>query len=329
MGFEALRLPDPIALIEAIAGDLRRVVRGFRRRGAVVGLSGGIDSSVVAALAARAFGPERVVGVLMPEVDSSTDTLRLSRMAAEAFGIATVLEDITPILDAAGCYRRRDAAFQQVLPAYGPGWRAKLVLPSLLDSDAYRLLEVLAVDPNGHEHRARLTADAHLQVVAASNFKQRTRKMLEYHYADRLYYAVLGTPNRLEYDQGFFVKQGDGAADVKPIAHLFKTQVYELAEALGVPQEIVARPPTTDTYALPQTQEEFYFSLPYQSMDLCLYAVDKGLPPASVTDALGLTVEQVGRVFDDIVAKRRVARYLREEPVLLCEHASPETHRTI
>ena len=228
-----------------------------------------------------------------------------------------MLEDITPVLDAVGCYRRRDDAFRKVLPEYGPGWKAKIVLPSVVESDAFRLFSVVAVDPDGREHRARLTAEAYLEVVAATNFKQRTRKMLEYHHADRLNYVVLGTPNRLEYDQGFFVKNGDGAADVKPIAHLYKSQVYELAEALGVPAEIRSRPPTTDTYSMPQSQEEFYFSLAYDRMDLCLYAVDQGLPPESVADALELAPEQVARVFADIAAKRRVAAYLHAGPVLL------------
>jgi NAD+ synthase len=317
VGFDVLRLADPVATADALAAELRRAARSFRRKGGVLGLSGGIDSSVVAALAARAFGADGVLGVLMPEADSSPETLRLSRLAADAVGIPTVLEDITPVLDAVGCYRRRDDAFRKVLPAYGDGWMAKIVLPSVVVSDAFRLFSVVAVDPEGREHRARLTAEAYLEVVAATNFKQRTRKMIEYHHADRLNYVVLGTPNRLEYDQGFFVKNGDGAADVKPIAHLYKSQVYELAAVLGVPEEIRSRPPTTDTYAMPQSQEEFYFSLPYDRMDLCLYAVDHGLPPEAVSEALELTPEQVARVFADIAAKRRVASYLLAAPMLL------------
>jgi len=316
IGFDVLALGDPQRTADAIVDGMRRAVRGFRRRGAVVGLSGGVDSSVVAALAVQAFGNAGVVGLMMPEADSAPDTLRLSRLAAKAFGIEPVLEDITPVLEATGCYRRRDAAFREVISGYGPGWRAKLVLPSVVESDAYRLFSVVAVDPDGVEHRARLTPSAYLEVVAATNFKQRTRKMLEYYHADRRAFAVMGTPNRLEYDQGFFVKHGDGQADVKPIAHLYKSQVYELAASLGVPHDIRSRPPTTDTYSMPQSQEEFYFSVPYQHMDLCLYAVDESLPPEAVSDALGLTPAQVQRVFDDIAAKRRVARYLHAQPVV-------------
>jgi len=318
-GPHVLRLPDPDATIAEIAEGMRRAARGFRRRGGVVGLSGGVDSSVVAALAARAFGPDNVLGVMMPEADSSEDTLALSRLAAEAAGITTVLENITPILDGAGAYRRRDEAIRRVVPRYGPGWKVKLVLPSVIESESYRIFSLVARSPDGEEVKARLPLEAYLQVVAATNFKQRTRKMVEYYHADRLNYVVLGTPNRLEYDQGFFVKNGDGAADVKPIAHLYKSQVYQLAEVLGVPEEIRSRPPTTDTYSLPQSQEEFYFSLPYDRMDLCLYAVDHEVPAAEVAAALSLTEEQVERVFADIASKRRVSRYLHAAPLLVAE----------
>ena len=223
------------------------VFRQFKRKGAVVAMSGGIDSSVVAGLSARALGKDRVLGLLMPERDSAAETLPLSRGLAEHLGIEHVHEDISPLLEAAGCYRRRDEAIRRVVPDYGPGCKCKIVLPPVVEDDKYRVFSVIVQYPDGRCTETRLDLPAYLGTVAATNFKQRCRKMLEYYHADRLNYAVAGTPNRLEYDQGFFVKLGDGAADVKPIAHLYKTQVYQMARFLGLPEAICSRPPTTDT----------------------------------------------------------------------------------
>jgi len=322
---DALRL-DPQRAVGEVVDMLPEIVyRRLRKRGAVVAVSGGIDSSVAAALCVRALGPERVLALLLPESESSEETLDLSNLLVEHLGIHAVVEEITPILEAAGCYRRRDEAIQEVVPEFGQGWRAKLVLPSVLGSERLPVFSVVVESPEGERSQTRLTADAYRSVVAATNFKQRTRKMLEYYHADRLDWAVVGTPNRLEYDQGFFVKGGDGAADVKPIAHLYKTQVYQLAEHLEIPEEIRARPPTTDTYSLPQSQEEFYFSVPYEVLDLCLYALNHGAAPASVSEASGLREEDVERVFRDIESKRRATAYLHMSPQLM--QALPEIGR--
>jgi NAD+ synthase len=309
---------DAVAMVEEIGEAIRRLVLGtLKRRGLVVGLSGGVDSSVVAALATRALGKERILGLFMPERDSADDSLRLGRMVAEHLGIATLTEDIGPALQALGCYARQDEAIRRVVPDYGEGWKCKLGLPPIVESDRFNIFYLTTHAPDGRETTSRMSHDAYLQLVAATNYKQRVRKMTEYYHADRLHYAVAGTPNRLEYDQGFFVKQGDGAADIKPIAHLYKTQVYALAAQLGIPEEIRARPPTTDTFSMPQTQEEFYFSLPYDQMDLCLYAVNHGVPSAEVAVTLGLGIAQVERVFKDILQKRRTTQYLHARPLLV------------
>jgi NAD+ synthase len=308
-GPDSLKI-DTAAEVDRIATALRRYLKATRRRGIVVALSGGIDSSAVAALAVAALGPKRVFGLHMPEKESSSDTIDYSRMLSDSLGIDSVFEDISPMLQAAGCYTRRDEAIRMVCPDYGPGYTSKIVLPSVVDSDTFRLYSVVVRDPEGQETSYRLSPESYLGIVAATNFKQRVRKMLEYYHADRLNYAVAGTPNRLEYDQGFFVKLGDGAADVKPIAHLYKTQVYAIAEHLGVPEQIRVRPSTTDTYSMPQSQEEFYFSLPHQQMDLCLYGKNNDVPVDQIAEAVGLTADQVTRVFRDIDQKRSTTRYL-------------------
>ena len=304
---------------DAIGAAMRETVtKHLLRRGVVVAVSGGIDSSTTAALAVRALGPKRVFGLLMPERDSRGESTELGRKLCDHLGIESAIEDIQPTLDAIGCYRRYDAAVRRVFPDYGPDWKSKIVLPGgLLDSDRMNVYRLVVEDPDGERHEARLPVQAYLEIVAATNFKQRIRKTLEYHHADRLNYAVAGTPNRLEYDQGFFVKNGDGSADLKPIAHLYKTQVYAMARHLGLPDEITSTTPTTDTYSLEQGQDEFYFVLPYSDMDLLLWAKNHGVPAREAAPVMDLTPEQVDRVYRDIDRKRATTRPLQLPPLLL------------
>jgi NAD+ synthase len=310
---------DAAAVTEHLTSTLRKHIHfTLRRKGALVAVSGGIDSSVCATLCARALGKERVLLLSLPDRDSSPASRQLAELLAEKLGVQHIVEDIAPILEASGCYSRQEEAIHTVFPQYGPGWKSKIVIPSILEGDRLNISRLVVEDQEGKSQTARLPLAAYLKLVAATNFKQRTRTMMEYYYADQLNYAVCGTPNRLEYDQGFFVKGGDGLADVKPIAHLYKAQVYQLAHYLGVPEEILNRPPTTETFSLAQSQEEFYFSLPYQQMDLCLYAHNHGVPPAEAAEAAGLTAQQVERVYSDIDAKRRHTVPLHLEP-LLCD----------
>jgi NAD+ synthase len=308
---------DTARISADIEGKIRDIVlRGLNRKGVVIAISGGIDSSVVAALCVKALGTARVLGLMLPERDSSPDSLHFANLLAQSLGLPKQVEDIAGILIAAGCYQRRDDAIRRVIPEYTAAYKCKIVLPDQVNGSAYPIFSVVVESPLGERTKARLTLDSYLGVVAATNFKQRTRKMMEYYYADLFNYAVAGTPNRLEYDQGFFVKNGDGAADLKPIAHLYKTQVYQLAAYLGIPQEIQKRPPTTDTYPLDQSQEEFYFPLSYDRMDLCLYAKNHGLLPEEVAPVVELTAQQVARVYHVIDRTRSATRYLHRLPVL-------------
>lgn len=315
---------DLAAETERISRVLREHLRSSRRKGAVVALSGGIDSSITTALCVAALGPERVFGLHMPERASAPETIALSRSISDHYGFDSTVEEVAETLEAVGCYRRYDEAVRTVVPDYGTGWKSKIVLPSVIDDDSLRLYSVVVENPDGEQSRHRLSMEAYLGIVAATNFKQRVRKMLEYYHADRLNYVTTGTPNRLEYDQGFFVKLGDGAADIKPIAHLYKTQVYALAEHLGVPEAVRVRPSTTDTYSLAQSQEEFYFSLPHHLMDLCLYGLNHAVPAAEVAQAVNLSATQVERVYRDIEQKRRSTAHLHKAPVLIEE--IPEIH---
>jgi NAD+ synthase len=302
--------------VERIGAWMGETLAALRRRGAVVAVSGGVDSAVCLALAARGLGADKVLALLLPERDSSPESLERGRAVAGQFGVATVTQDITAVLEAIGAYRSRDEAIRAVVPEYGPGWRNKIKVAGGA-TGGFNYFKLVVRSPAGETSERRLPHREYLQIVAAQNYKQRVRKTIEYHHADRLNYAVVGTPNRLEYDQGFFVKNGDGSADLKPIAHLYKTQVYALADHLDLPADIRSSSPTTDTYSLPQGQDEFFFALPYRQMDLALWAKNRGLPPAEAAPVIGVTVEQAAFVYRDIDAKRSGTWPLHARPILV------------
>jgi len=294
------------------------VVKRFSRQGAVVGVSGGIDSSVALALSVRAFGPERVVALILQEKESSPENPALARELCRAYGTMPVAEDITAALEGFGCYRRRDEAIREVIPEYDSTYRCKITLPAnLLDSDAVGLFSVTVISPEGQQQTKRLPLRQYLRVVAATNFKQRTRMAMLYNCAEGHNYAVIGTANKNERDQGFFVKYGDGGADVDAIAHLYKTQVYQLGAYLGVPESIRRRTPTTDTYSAPTTEEEFFFRLPFETMDRLWYAEEHRLPVEEVAQAMQLTPQQVARAYREFAQRRRSTDYLRSQVVAL------------
>jgi NAD+ synthase len=300
-----------------IEGGLRQAVyHQLHRQGAVVGISGGIDSSVVLALCASAFGPERVVGILLPEKESSPESADLAHQLAEHYSIETVTENISAALEGIGCYRRRDEAIQRVFPDYQPGWGVKIVLPgNLLEEATLNIFRLVVTDLHGNEYSKRMPLKEYYQVVASSNFKQRTRMSLLYYHAELRNYAVVGTANKNEHDLGFFVKYGDGGMDVNPIGHLFKSQVYQLAKCLNVPEEIRQRTPTTDTYPGGSTQEEFFYRIPVDILDTIWFGYEKGIPKAEIAVALSLSTEQVDRVILDITRKQSATEYLRTQPL--------------
>jgi NAD+ synthase len=314
-GKESLKL-DPEQEIERISAALTETVHHqMRRQGAVVGISGGIDSAVALALCARAFGSQRVVGILLPEKESSPESADLAHELAECYEVEAITEEITAALDGFGCYARRDEAIRRIFPQFAPGWGVKIVLPSdLLSRGTLNVFQLVVTDPQGEEFRQRLPLREYFQIVASSNFKQRTRTTLLYSHAELRNYAVIGTPNKNEHDLGFFVKGGDGLYDFAPIRHLFKTQVYQLAEALGVPASIRSRPPTTDTYPGGSTQEEFFYRIPFETLDVIWHGYERGIPAEDIARALDLTPEQVTHVTEDIARKEMTTAYLREAP---------------
>lgn len=306
--------------IERITRKLSNDIYGvLKKKGAVVGISGGVDSSVVLALCVKAVGADKVLAVLMPEKESEAESLFLAKDLASFYHVNYIIEDITAALEGLGCYKRRDEAIRKLFPEYGQDCKLKIRISSntLSRHDMLNYFQAVIILPSGEEKSTRLPLKEYLQVVAASNFKQRARMCMLYFHAESRNYAVIGTGNKNEHYQGFFVKYGDGGVDIKPIIHLFKTQVYQLANYLNIPESIRERIPTTDTYSAKQTQEEFFFGSPFEMLDYIWANWEKGITPESISEDLNLSIQLVQNIIGDINRKMHTSEYLRKGPIHL------------
>lgn len=307
---------DAAAETDRIVNKIKEVVAyKFRRKGIVIGVSGGVDSSVVLSLCVKALGPERVFALMLPEIDSSPDSLTLAKSLTSALGVQYEVEEISDALDGFGCYERRDEAVKKIFPEYNNTYKMKIGIPKT--EGMLNVFNLTILSPDGIQKTQRLPLNEYLQIVAASNFKQRSRMCMLYYYSELKNYCVVGTANKNEHEQGFLVKYGDGAADLKPIVHLFKTQVYQLAEYLNVPEEIRKRKPTSDTYSAEQTQEEFFFRIPFDIMDRVWFGWENGFSSLEIAGALHLSEDNVNNIISDIKRKIQTTEYLRMEPLEL------------
>ncbi len=304
--------------VERICSFIQQQVRAMKRDGAVVGLSGGIDSAVSAAICVKALGKDKVFGLILPEKESNAVSAEYATRHASKLGIETETIDITPTLEAFGTYEKRDRVISKVFPEYNNGYKSKITLPAdLLSRDAFNIFTLTIDDGKGNTKSARLDKKTLNGIVAATDSKQRTRMMHLYYYAEMKNYLVCGTTNKTETTQGFFVKYGDGGVDIEPLGHLYKTQVYQLGEHLGVISEIIERTPSPDTFSFQVSDEEFYFRIPYATLDLLLYAWEHNIPAGQVCESMNLTEEQVRRAKRDFEAKHKATKHLRQLPPTL------------
>ncbi len=315
---DIIQLENVELAVNRICTKLREdVLHVLRRKGAVVGISGGIDSSVTLALAVKALGAENILGVILPEKDSNPESRVLAQNLADKFGVKTIIEDISSVLQGFQCYSRRDEAVKRIIPNFNPQTdKMKISIPlEIIENKLPPVFHVTVVYTDGSQESKRLPINEYLHIVAASNFKQRSRMAMLYYHAEALHYAVVGTPNKHEVEQGFFVKYGDGGADVMPIGGLYKTQVYQLARYLGIPGKIISRTPTTDTYSAEQTQEEFFYQVPFEEMDLLWYGWENGYPALEIAQILGFTEDLVIKNFKNFDRKQKTSEYLRMAPI--------------
>jgi len=311
--------------INQVCSFIKQQTTSMRREGIVLGLSGGIDSALAVELCVRALGKDKVLGLLLPEKESNPVSATYAKKHAKKLGIKAEINDITAVLERIGTYKKRDSVIKKIFPDYTSKHGVKITLPSdLLSKDAYNVFTLRINDNKGKETSFRLDKKTLNGIVAATDTKQRTRMMHLYYYAEMKNYLVCGTTNKTELLQGFFVKYGDGGVDIEPLAHLYKTQVYQLATYLSVIPEIIERTPSPDTFSFQVSDEEFYFRIPYNILDPLLYAWENNIKIPEVCEAMGLEEQQVQRAFRDFTGKHAATKHLRQLPPTLTQEGREE-----
>jgi len=290
-----------------------QVYKVFRRRGVVVGISGGIDSAVMTAIAVRALGKENVIGLILTEKESNPVSKLYASTYAEALGIEWREIDITPTVESVGCYHWRDEYIKNLIPDYNSDCKYNITLPTdLLDRNAYNFYVLQVKLPDGTIKKKRLNFESFRTITAFASIKIRSRMIHLYWEAERRNLVVAGTTNRTEFILGDFCKYGDGGTDIEALSHLYKDQIYQLAGYLGVPAEIVERTPSPDTFSLPVSDQEFYFRIPFDKLDLLLFAWEHRISSSKTSGVLSLSEDAVNRVFRDFTTKNRATDHLRE-----------------
>ena len=318
-GFDVLKI-NPAKETEEIAGFIKDQVKNtYRRRGVVVGLSGGIDSAVIASIAVLAVGKGNVIGLILPEKESNPVSRQFAAKQAEAQGIEFREIDITSTVDSVGNYSWRDEYIKKLIPDYVPGYKYNIALPTdLLDRDAYNFYVLQVQMPDGGVIKKRLKFEEFRTITAFANIKIRSRMVQLYWEAERRNLIVAGTTNRTEYLLGDFCKYGDGGTDIEAVTHLYKNQIYQLADYLKIIPEIKDRVPSPDTFSLPVSDQEFYFRIPFDKLDLLLYAWEHKVSTTETANVLEFSEDAVKRAFRDFTSKSTATAHLRELPHTFC-----------
>jgi len=312
---DVLRI-DPAQELQRLSQFLVEQVSGiFRRKGIVVGLSGGVDSACIAAIAVHALGKEKVVGLVLPETESNPISSEYATKHAQSLGIEHRQVAITGTVDSVVPYSARDAFIRKLVPEYQPGYKYNITLPTdLLEREALSFYRLQVQMPDDEIKRKRLSPEGFRTITSFANIKIRSRMLHLYAEAERRNLVVAGTTNRTEFLLGDFCKYGDGGTDIEPLSHLYKNQIYQLARHLEIIPEIIDRQPSPDTFSLPVSDQEFFFRIPFEKLDHLLYAWEREIPEDETAGVLNLPPEAVQRAYKDFASKHRATAHLRAMP---------------
>ncbi|MHC2994659.1 MAG: NAD(+) synthase [Candidatus Atribacteria bacterium] len=276
--------PEKVSL--SLESFIKEYTQKLEREGAILGLSGGIDSAVIAVLCVRALGPKKTLALIMPEKDSKKEHTKDALNFARELNIETKLIDITPYLEELEIYKLFPL---DKLLSWGR-------LKGALIRKAYHFYERKTEKRPFSESLLGFKDKEYSSYIAKGNayyrVKHRLRMILLYLFGELENRLVVGAANKSEYKIGYFVKHGcDDATDIMPLLNLYKTQVRELARYLNIPSRIIKKPPSPDI--MPGLADEEVIRISYEKMDLILLALEKGLKLSDIVKALEIEEDEV------------------------------------
>ena len=297
-------------IIEFIKNEVFEI---YQKKGVVIGLSGGIDSAITAALCTKSIGSEKILGLILPEKESDVNSKNLALQIAEKYNIDTETIDITNILESFGVYENKEKIVKEKFPNYNEKCKYRVVVPSKSENNiGMPFLEIL--DDENIVHKLKISSFDFLNLTAATSIKHRVRMTMLYNYAEKNNFTVVGTTNKTEYLQGYFVKYGDGGSDIEPLVHLYKTQIYQIANFLKLPEEIINQDASPDVWSFKTSDEEFFYAVPYNIVDLILYGREKNLSINEIAKFLNLESEKIEKLIQFQNQKQNKSQTMREKP---------------
>jgi len=289
------------------------ISNNLQKKGVVFGLSGGIDSAVTAALCAKSFESEQILGLIMPEKESNESSKVLAKQVSKKFSFNTETINITKILESFGVYEKKENIVYEKFPEFNSKCKYRVVVPpKLKNTIGIPFLEIL--DQDNQIHKLKITSLDFLTLTASTSIKHRVRMTLLYYHGEKNNFSVIGTTNKSEYQQGYFVKYGDGGSDIEPLVNIYKSQIYQLGKFLEIPKEILVSKASPDIWSFSTSDEEFFYTVPYNIVDLILYARENKLSISDVQKISDLKIEDIENLFQMQNIKQIKSQHMREIP---------------